>query len=157
MALSRSQTRRASNLAASYRTKGLGKDKSVGSTHEPRPRNGEVGNLRAGGDLPLTEEHERCRQQLDDMYDKMYEYMDDIQNRVLKEFNIDIEKWDAILKDFVKQAILTVKPQSYINKNSMDICKYVKIQLIEYKDTSKCKYVNGVVIKKSLAHKRMQR
>ena len=104
-----------------------------------------------------TEEHELCRAQLDAMYDKMYEYMDDIQSRVLREFNIDVDKWDAILKRFVRTAIQTVRPQSFINKNSMDICKYVKIQLIEYKDTSKCKYVNGVVIKKSLAHKRMQR
>ena len=42
-----------------------------------------------------------------------------------------------------------------MNKNSMDICKYVKIQLIEYKDTSKCRYVNGVVIKKGVADRRM--
>jgi chaperonin GroEL (HSP60 family) len=39
----------------------------------------------------------------------------------------------------------------------MDICKYVKIQLIEHPNRSKCKYVNGVVIKKGVAHKRMER
>ena len=75
----------------------------------------------------------------------------------MNEFSINTEKWGPILKDFVWRAITTVKPQSSSSNNSMDICKYVKIQLIEYRDTSKCKYVNGVVIKKSVAHKRMRR
>ena len=82
--------------------------------------------------------------------------MDDILNRVMTEFQIDQQKWDAILKDFVRQAIQTVKPWSTKLKDSIDITKYVKIQLIQYKDTSKCKYINGVVLKKSVAHSRMK-
>jgi len=41
-------------------------------------------------------------------------------------------------------------------KDSIDITKYVKIQLVEYKDTSKSKYLNGVVINKSIAHRGMK-
>ena len=82
--------------------------------------------------------------------------MDDILNRVMTEFQIDQQKWDAILKNFVRQAIRTVKPWSTKLKDSIDITKYVKIQLIQYKDTSKCKYINGVVLKKSVAHSRMK-
>lgn len=82
--------------------------------------------------------------------------MDDILNRVMTEFQIDQQKWDAILKNFVRQAIQTVKPWSTKLKDSIDITKYVKIQLIQYKDTSKCKYINGVVLKKSVAHSRMK-
>ena len=82
--------------------------------------------------------------------------MDDILNRVMTEFQIDKQKWDAILKNFVRQAIQTVKPWSTKLKDSIDITKYVKIQLIQYKDTSKCKYINGVVLKKSVAHSRMK-
>ncbi len=41
--------------------------------------------------------------------------------------------------------------------DSTNITNYVKIQLIKYKDTSKCKYVNGVVIKKGLSRKGMLR
>jgi len=33
--------------------------------------------------------------------------------------------------------------------------EYIKIQLLPFKDTSKSAYVNGVVIKKSIAHNRM--
>jgi len=86
----------------------------------------------------------------------MFGFMDDILNRVMTEFQIDQQKWDAILKDFVRQAIQTVKPWSTKLKDSIDITKYVKIQLIQYKDTSKCKYINGVVLKKSVAHSRMK-
>ena len=39
--------------------------------------------------------------------------------------------------------------------DSINITNYVKIQLIKYKDTSKCKYVNGVVIKKGLSRRGM--
>lgn len=93
--------------------------------------------------------------QLEQMQDKMQGYLSDIQERVLDECAINKPKWNKILQDFVRTVIDTVKPQASMNKNSMDICKYVKIQLIEYKDTSKCRYVNGVVIKKGVAHRRM--
>ena len=62
-----------------------------------------------------------------------------------------------ILSPMVRKAIHSVKPWSTKLKDSIDIAKYVKIQLIQYKDASKCKYINGVVLKKSIAHCRMKR
>jgi len=91
------------------------------------------------------------------MQNALYEYMADIRERVIKEFELDHGKWSEILSKFVLQAIQTVRPWSYKCGDSIDITKYVKIQLIQYKDTSKCKYVNGVVIKKSIAHNRMRK
>lgn len=91
------------------------------------------------------------------MHNAFYEYMADIRERVIKEFELDHAKWSDILSQFVEKAIQTVRPWSYKCSDSIDITKYVKIQLIQYKDTSKCKYVNGVVIKKSIAHKKMRK
>lgn len=61
-----------------------------------------------------------------------------------------------MLADLVTRAIKTVQPSSFVFKDSIDITKYIKIQLIHYKDTSKSKYLNGVVVNKSIAHKRME-
>lgn len=90
------------------------------------------------------------------MQTQMFAFMDDILIRVMNEFRIDRQKWESLLKGFVRQAIQTVKPWSTKLKDSIDITEYVKIQLINYKDTSKCKYINGVVLKKALAHNRMK-
>jgi len=62
-----------------------------------------------------------------------------------------------ILAPMVRKAIHSVKPWSTKLKDSIDIAKYVKILLIQYKDESKCRYINGVVLKKSIAHNRMKR
>lgn len=91
------------------------------------------------------------------MQEQMLDFMQDIQNRVMNEFEISKDKWSEILSGFIKQAIQTVKPWSTRLRDSIDITKYVKIQLIQYKDTSKCKYVDGVVLRKSIAHNRMKK
>lgn len=38
----------------------------------------------------------------DIMQEQMFGYMDDILVRVMKEFKIDMQKWENILKDFVR-------------------------------------------------------
>ena len=96
--------------------------------------------------------------EMEDMMEKaLYEYLADIRTRVMREFDLDEAKWSDILAEFVIKAINTARPWSFKCNDSIDITKYVKIQLIEYKDTSKCKYVNGVVMKKSIAHVRMKK
>lgn len=98
---------------------------------------------------------EESEEEVEDIEDHLEVFLQDILIKVLREFKIDEEKWHALLQDFVKRAIFTVKPSSFMFKDSIDITKYIKIQLVEYKDTSKSKYLNGVVINKSIAHKRM--
>ena len=75
----------------------------------------------------------------------------------MDEFDINKEKWSDLLSKYIKEAIYTVRPFSFKYKDSIDITEYVKIQLINHRDTSKSKYVNGVVIKKSIAHNRMRK
>ena len=91
------------------------------------------------------------------MQQDLIKYLDDIRERTLKEFKIDAGKWSSLLASFVEKAIKTVKPSSFTFKDSIDITDYVKIQLVKYKDNSKSKYVDGVVLKKSIAHKRMKK
>lgn len=74
----------------------------------------------------------------------------------MKEFDLDEEKWGSLLQQYLVRAIQTVKPFSFTLKDSIDITKYVKITLVQFKDQSKCKYLNGVVINKSIANKRMK-
>jgi hypothetical protein len=92
---------------------------------------------------------------IEETYEELDDFMADILLKVMKEFNIQ-EKWSNLLAEFVDRAINTVKPSSFAFKDSIDITKYVKIQLVQFKDTSKSAYVNGVVINKSIAHKRMK-
>ena len=60
----------------------------------------------------------------------LYEYLADIRERVMKEFDLDQKKWSDILSEFVIKAINTVRPWSFKCNDSIDITKYVKIQLI---------------------------
>ena len=48
----------------------------------------------------------------------------------MKEFDINRDKWAGILAEFVLKAINTVKPSSFNFQDSIDITKYVKIQLV---------------------------
>jgi hypothetical protein len=75
----------------------------------------------------------------------------------MEEYSIDESKWGKILTEYVKEAIFTVRPVSFEYKDSIDITEYVKIQLIGHHDTSMSRYVNGLVIKKSIAHNRMRK
>lgn len=42
-------------------------------------------------------------------------------------------------------------------EDSIDINQYIKISLVYFRNTEKSEYVNGVIIKKSIAHSRMYR
>jgi hypothetical protein len=61
------------------------------------------------------------------MHTALYEYMADIRERVMKEFELDHAKWSDILSQYVEKAIQTVRPWSYKCSDSIDITKYVKI------------------------------
>jgi chaperonin GroEL (HSP60 family) len=53
------------------------------------------------------------------------------------------------------QAVDSVKPSSRYLKDDMDFNKYVNIELLDYKDNTKSQYVNGCVLMKNLADRRM--
>ena len=61
------------------------------------------------------------------MQTSLFEYLKDIRERVIAEFDLDKEKWNEILSQFVLRAIQTVKPWSFKCGDSIDITKYVKI------------------------------
>ena len=70
--------------------------------------------------------------------------------------NIDADKWGNFLHKCVIQAVDSVKPSSrYLRGDSMDFNSYVDIQLVDYKDESKCQLINGCVFMKNLSDKRM--
>lgn len=71
--------------------------------------------------------------------------------------NLDSACWGAHLHKFVIQAVDSVKPSSRYLKDSMDFNKFVEIQLLDHCDASKSQYVNGSVVMKNLADRRMPR
>ena len=70
--------------------------------------------------------------------------------------DLSTEKWERILTDFVLKAVEQVKPSSRMLGDSMDINEYVKVKIIDWKDNSRSSYINGIVMSKSIASKRMQ-
>ena len=74
----------------------------------------------------------------------------------MKENKIDIQKWCLKVNEFVDKAIDNVKPSQQIFTNSMDYNKFIKIKIIDYKDTSRSEYIDGVVFNKNLANKLMK-
>lgn len=71
--------------------------------------------------------------------------------------NLDDATWGPYLHKFVIQAVDSVKPSSRYLKDSMDFNKFVEIQLLDHSDASKSQYVNGCVVMKNLADRRMPR
>lgn len=66
------------------------------------------------------------------------------------------QKWESMLTDFVLRAVEQVKPSSRMLGDIMDINEFIKVKIIDWKDNTKSQYINGVVMSKSIASKRMQ-
>lgn len=64
--------------------------------------------------------------------------------------------WKDRFKEFTLKAIRLVKPSQRLMKDTMDINDYVTIELIDHEDDTKCKYINGCVIKNNIADRRMK-
>ena len=69
--------------------------------------------------------------------------------------DIKVDKWEAMLTEFVMKAVEQVKPSSRMLGDYMDINEVIKIKIIDWKDNSKSQYVNGIVMSKSIASNRM--
>lgn len=57
--------------------------------------------------------------------------------------------------EFVTKAVENVKPSSKLLNDQMNFNHYIKIKLINYVDNSMSSYINGIVMSKNLADKRM--
>ena len=65
------------------------------------------------------------------------------------------ESWNDLLKDLIIRALDDVQPDTVDSMDLMDITNYIKIKKIPYQDNSETKYIQGVAIRKNLAHKKM--
>ena len=72
-----------------------------------------------------------------------------VENNVKKEY-------EKVLQELVLESLHNVKPSTQHLGDSMEILNYIKIKKIEYKDLSKTKYVNGIIISKNVADRRMR-
>lgn len=66
-----------------------------------------------------------------------------------------MEIWKERFLEYTIKAIRLVKPSQRLMKDTMNINDYVEIELIEHEDDSKCKYINGWVLKNNIADRRM--
>lgn len=73
----------------------------------------------------------------------------------MDEFKINKQRWNEHLLKYMVTAVKNIKPSTRMLRDSIDINKYIKIFLFEWRDQEKCQYVNGVVFNKNVAHKRM--
>jgi hypothetical protein len=69
--------------------------------------------------------------------------------------NNAMEIWKERFLEYTIKAIRLVKPSQRLMKDTMNINDYVEIELIEHEDDSKCKYINGCVLKNNIADRRM--
>ncbi len=75
----------------------------------------------------------------------------------MKNNQIDSEKWGKKLLEFVSTAVDNVRPSSRLLNDPIDFNYFIKIKIINYFDNSRSAYINGVVMSKNLADKRMKK
>lgn len=71
------------------------------------------------------------------------------------QYKIDQDKWGSKLFEFVRTAVEQVKPSTR-RHDPMDFNHFIKIKVINYEDNSKSAYINGIVLSKNIADKRMK-
>ena len=67
--------------------------------------------------------------------------------KVMQDAKIDYQKWFKNMLDFTLQTVSTVRPNSLLLHDPIDMKPLVKIVTVEYQDQSKCRFVNGIVFK----------
>lgn len=61
-----------------------------------------------------------------------------------------------MLYGFVIKATERIRPSSRLLNDSMDFNDYVKVKIVEWRDSSLSQYVNGIVFSKTVADRRMK-
>ena len=74
----------------------------------------------------------------------------------MEDKKVNQEKWGAKLLEYTLKAVENVRPSSRYMSDSMVFNQFIKIKLINWEDSSKSAYINGLVISKNLADKRMR-
>lgn len=83
-------------------------------------------------------------------------HIEKVVNDQIVKNKLNSKKWQRMLTGFVMKAVEQVQPSSRMLGDIMDINHFIKVKIIDWKDSSKSNYVNGVVMSKSIASKRMQ-
>jgi hypothetical protein len=65
------------------------------------------------------------------------------------------EEWFEVILRYTTEAIRRIWPNVRYHNDSMNINKYLRIQLIDHPDSSLCDYINGVAFFKDVIHKKM--
>ena len=87
---------------------------------------------------------------------KLSEHLDAMINMIIAECDIDSKRWRKVIANSTKHAVMTIKPSSRLLNDSIDFNDFIKIVTIEHINQEMCQYVNGVVFKKNVAHRRMR-
>lgn len=75
---------------------------------------------------------------------------------IMEKHKINHDKWGHKLLEFVFKAVENVQPSSKHLYDSMIFNSFIKIKIIDWMDNSKSCYINGIVISKNIADKRMK-
>lgn len=106
-----------------------------------------------------SEKWSKKKKELYDSLDNLINYhVDEIINHLFKEKELhevfqnddrdDAEDiWKQRFVEYTIKGIRLVKPSQRLMKDTMDVNDYISIKLIDYEDDSKCKYINGWVLK----------
>jgi hypothetical protein len=58
----------------------------------------------------------------------------EVASKVLDEFKINTDVWGEIVHEYMVKAVKNIKPSSRLLNDSIDITKFIKIFLFEWKD-----------------------
>ena len=99
----------------------------------------------------LKFENERNEKEIKENINNIFELiLKNLIKNILKEyFSKEIcEEWENILFSLIKEVNNNLRTNSLLLSDSLNINKFIKIKLIPYKDSSKCKVIPGFVMKK---------
>lgn len=83
-------------------------------------------------------------------------HIQQIVSDIISQYKIDSKKWGPKMLEFVQTAVDNVRPSSKSLNDSMNFNSFIKIKIINWIDNSKSAYINGVVLSKNIADKRMK-
>jgi len=109
--------------------------------------------------IRAQEGHSRLPPEQEDLWNKLdgfgKQHIEQIVENQMRIHNVPAKKWGWRLSGFVQKAVDSVKPSSRILNDSMNFNQFIKIKIIKARDEERSSYINGVVMSKDLADKRM--